>query len=234
MCGRFALTLPHDAVLDVLRAQPSPRLTERLGNLGPRWNVCPTTDIPVVLNHGGERLLAPLRWGFIPRWYKTPSGGPLLINARSETIAAKPAFRSACRERRCLIPATGFYEWREEDGRKQPFRIRPAAGPPEGSLFAFAGVWETWRAPDGGRIPACAIVTGPGAFALAHNVRAREEVEPLLSRLVAAGGALLRPADAPPHGGFRGYVADPDGHAWEIAWNPAWPIDTEGRTAFAS
>ena len=77
-------------------------------------------------------------------------------------------------------------------------------------------------------------LAAPGAFALAHNVRAREEVEPLLSRLVEAGGTLLRAADAPPHGGFRGYVADPDGHAWEIAWNPAWPIDAEGRTAFAS
>lgn len=74
---------------------------------------------------------------------------------------------------------------------------------------------------------------GPGAVALAHNVAARGEVAPLMARLVAAGGSLLRAADEPPHGGFRGYVADPDGHAWEIAWNPHWPIDPEGRVRFA-
>jgi len=75
---------------------------------------------------------------------------------------------------------------------------------------------------------------GPAAFALGHNVASREAVEPAMARLVAAGGHVLRPADAPPHGGFRGYVADPDGHAWEIAWNPAWPIDAEGHVRFGT
>ena len=73
----------------------------------------------------------------------------------------------------------------------------------------------------------------PGAFALAHNVAAEAEVQPLLDRLAASGGTMLRPGDAPPHGGFRGYVADPDGHAWEIAHNPAWPISPEGYVTFA-
>ena len=72
----------------------------------------------------------------------------------------------------------------------------------------------------------------PGAVSLAHNVTGQEAVQPLLDQLVAAGGSLLRPADAPPHGGFRGYVADPDGHAWEIAWNPSWPIDAVGHVTF--
>lgn len=72
----------------------------------------------------------------------------------------------------------------------------------------------------------------PAAFSLAHNVRERQEVEPILRRLVDAGGTLLRPADEPPHGGFRGYVADPDDHAWEIAWNPAWTIDANGLVTF--
>ncbi|SLN56343.1 VOC family protein [Oceanibacterium hippocampi] len=72
----------------------------------------------------------------------------------------------------------------------------------------------------------------PGAFALAHNVPSQPDVGPLMDRLAAAGGAILRPADAPPHGGFRGYVADPDGHAWEIAWNPAWSIGEDGRVTF--
>lgn len=75
---------------------------------------------------------------------------------------------------------------------------------------------------------------GPGAFALAHNVAAEGDVQPLLDRLAAAGGRMLRKGDAPPHGGFRGYVADPDDHAWEIAHNPAWPIDAEGHVRFAA
>lgn len=72
----------------------------------------------------------------------------------------------------------------------------------------------------------------PGAFALAHNVAAKEDVQPVLDRLAAAGGRILRPADAPPHGGFRGYVADPDDHAWEIAWNPSWAIAEDGSVTF--
>ncbi len=75
-------------------------------------------------------------------------------------------------------------------------------------------------------------LAGPGAFALAHNVNSQNAVQTLLDQLVAAGGALLRSGDAPSHGGFRGYVADPDDHAWEIAWNPAWPIDDQGHVAF--
>ena len=75
-------------------------------------------------------------------------------------------------------------------------------------------------------------VAGSGAYALAHNVPSQAEVQALIERLVAAGGERLRDGDAPPHGGFRGYVADPDGHAWEVAWNPAWPIDAEGRVTF--
>ncbi len=91
-------------------------------------------------------------------------------------------------------------------------------------LFDHAALEEDMRRPG---------LVRPGAFALARNVRTRQEVEPLLTALAGAGGTLLRPADAPPHGGFRGYVADPDDHAWEIAWNPAWPMDEEGRVAFA-
>ncbi|MDR7102520.1 VOC family protein [Croceicoccus sp. BE223] len=90
------------------------------------------------------------------------------------------------------------------------------------------GIWDRAALAEDMQRPDAA----PGAVALAHNVATQDAVIPLLDRLVAAGGTLLRPADAPPHGGFRGYVADPDGHAWEIAWNPAWPIDDAGHVTF--
>lgn len=93
------------------------------------------------------------------------------------------------------------------------------------------GTWLADNLEEDMRRPAGA---GPGAIALAHNVGSQAEVQPLLDRLAAAGGRMLRPADAPPHGGFRGYVADPDGYAWEIAHNPAWPIDAEGHVRFAT
>ena len=168
MCGRFALTTPIDAVADLFGAVLDPRLREALGNLGPRWNICPTTPVAAVVSGDDGRRLVPLRWGFVPRWYKTPSDGPLLINARAETIAEKPAFRAAARARRCLIPADGFYEWKREGRAKQPYWVHPA----EGGLAAFAGVWEVWRGPEGGEIAACAIVTceaGPPISAVHHR-----------------------------------------------------------------
>jgi catechol 2,3-dioxygenase-like lactoylglutathione lyase family enzyme len=91
------------------------------------------------------------------------------------------------------------------------------------------GLWPTLDLEEDMQRPGLAR---PGAFALAHNVAAKEDVQPVLDRLAAAGGRILRPADAPPHGGFRGYVADPDDHAWEIAWNPSWAIAEDGRITF--
>lgn len=91
------------------------------------------------------------------------------------------------------------------------------------------GLWPTSDLEDDMQRPG---LVRPGAFALAHNVAAKEDVQPVLDRLAAAGGRILRPADAPPHGGFRGYVADPDDHAWEIAWNPSWAIAEDGRITF--
>jgi putative SOS response-associated peptidase YedK len=150
MCGRFAITLPDDAMAALFDAIPGndlPRI--------PNYNVCPTNQIHTVTSDDGHRRLRPMRWGFIPHWYKSPTDGPLLINARAETIAEKPAFRAACRERRCLIPASGFYEWtKDADGKRLPWYIHPS----EGEILAFAGVWQVW---DKGEEPltTCAIVT---------------------------------------------------------------------------
>ena len=95
-----------------------------------------------------------MRWGFLPHWYKAPNGGPLLINARSETIAEKPAFRAAARERRCIIPASGFYEWTRDGDIRLPWYIHRADGAP----LAFAGVWQDWER-DGEAYRSCAVVT---------------------------------------------------------------------------
>ncbi len=150
MCGRFAITLPDDAMAQLFRAAPANDLPPV-----PNYNVCPTNRVHVVVAGDGGRRLAAMRWGFIPHWYKTPSGGPLLINARAETIAEKPAFRAACRERRCLVPATGFYEWtKDADGARLPWYIHRGDNQP----IAFAGVWQDWER-EGERLTTCAIVT---------------------------------------------------------------------------
>lgn len=150
MCGRFAITLPTDAMAQLFATRPSNDLSQV-----PNYNVCPTTQIHVIHTPEDQRQLVSMRWGFIPHWYKQPNGGPLLINARAETIAEKPAFRAACRERRCIIVASGFYEWtRKEDGEKLPWYIFRQDGAP----LAFAGVWQDWER-DGEGLRTCAVVT---------------------------------------------------------------------------
>lgn len=157
MCGRFAITLPIDAMARLFDAVPGNDVPDAA-----RYNVCPTTPIAVCTATGGERRLRAMRWGFVPHWYKTPTDGPLLINARSETIAEKPAFRAACRERRCLIPADGFFEWTREKGQVPlPWFIRRADGAP----LVFGGIWQTWEREGQERLATCAVVTcpaGPG------------------------------------------------------------------------
>ncbi len=150
MCGRFALTLPDDAVAQLFAAAPANALPA-----APCYNICPTRPVAAVVSHAGARRLGPMRWGFLPDWYTHESDGPLLINARAETLAHKPAFAEAARDRRCLIPASGFYEWtKDADGARQPWFIRPA----HGGLLAFAGMWQVWQRA-GRRHVSCAIVT---------------------------------------------------------------------------
>jgi putative SOS response-associated peptidase YedK len=153
MCGRYSLaTTP-----DVLRALfDVAEFDERL--VPPRYNIAPTQPIAVVREGAQGRELHPVRWGFIPGWARKPDEMPLMINARAEGIADKASFRNAVRRRRCLVPASGFYEWqaRPKGGRgaKTPYWIRPR----DGGLIAFAGVWETWAGADG-EIDTAAIVT---------------------------------------------------------------------------
>jgi putative SOS response-associated peptidase YedK len=156
MCGRFAVTLPPEAMARLFAAAPDNDLPP-----GPNYNVCPTNRIAAVrAGEAGRRLVA-MRWGFVPHWYKAANDGPMLINARADTIAEKPAFREACRERRCLIPVTGFYEWfRENPKEPLPWFIHRADGAP----LVLAGIWQDWRQGDE-QMSTCAVVTteaGPG------------------------------------------------------------------------
>ena len=139
MCGRFALHASAEVVALQFGLDATP-------SLSPHFNIAPGAE--VLLLRGGGAALA--RWGLVPSWARDPATGAKMINARAETISQKPAFRDAYRRRRCLIPASGFYEWRSEGGRKQPYYVFPAAG----ELFAFAGIWE--RRAD---LESCAIVT---------------------------------------------------------------------------
>ena len=150
MCGRLAVTLPTEAMAQLFTASPANNLPAV-----PNFNVCPTDQVHVVRANDGSRALVSMRWGFVPRWYKELNGGPLLINARAETIAEKPAFRDACRERRCLIPASGFYEWTKgAEGTRYPWYITRVDGGP----IVLAGIWQEWEH-DGARISTCAVVT---------------------------------------------------------------------------
>ncbi len=219
MCGRLAITLPNDAMAQLFAAQPANDLPTV-----PNFNVCPTTQVHVVRGTQTGRSLIPMRWGFLPHWYKSPTDGPLLINARAETIAEKPAFRAACRERRCIVVASGFYEWtKTEDGTRLPWYIYRQDTAP----IAFAAIWQSWGKDDA--IPTCAVVTtaanedlkgihhrmplilepdswalwlgeqGKGAARLMHpgaqGVLAFHRVDPRVNSNRASGPELIEPFD---------------------------------------
>ncbi|WP_417685257.1 SOS response-associated peptidase [Roseibium sp.] len=148
MCGRFTLEATPEDVRALCRYLEQP-------NFPPRYNIAPTQPIATVRNEHGGRHFALVRWGLIPSWVKDPANFTLLINARSETAATKPSFRNPMKHHRCLIPASGFYEWCRTPEGKQPFYMTPA----DGGLMAFAGLWETWSDPDGGDMDTGAILT---------------------------------------------------------------------------
>jgi putative SOS response-associated peptidase YedK len=147
----MAITLPHDAMSQMFAAAPANDLPDV-----PNYNVCPTDQVAAITSTDGARHYRPMRWGFIPHWYKKANGGPLLINARAETIAEKPAFKAACRTRRCIIPASGFYEWtRLDDGTKLPWYIQRS----DTASIAFGAIWQDWTDDEGVVGATVAIVT---------------------------------------------------------------------------
>lgn len=150
MCGRFTLTLDPG---DLQEAYPGLVVP---GGLTPRYNIAPTQPVAVIPNIGEYRLDYYV-WGLIPSWAKDPEIGSRMINARSETLAEKPAFRNSYRRKRCLVLADGFYEWKQLEGgkAKQPVYIYMKSRQP----FAFAGLWDLWHAPDGSEVRSCTIIT---------------------------------------------------------------------------
>ena len=149
MCGRFSLgaTIRVGQLFDLPDWPETP----------PRYNIAPSQEVPAVIQNRetGGRELRLFRWGLVPSWAKDPAIGSRMINARSETAATKPAFRTSLRDRRCLILADGFYEWKREGSRKQPYYIRLR----DGELFAFAGLWDRWAPADDQPLHTCTIVT---------------------------------------------------------------------------
>jgi putative SOS response-associated peptidase YedK len=166
MCGRFTIANPDVGQIAEQFALPNvPQVT-----FEPRYNVAPTQAVAVVFNDAeSKNHLDFMFWGLIPSWSKDATAASKMINARAETVAEKPAFRSALSKRRCLIIADGFYEWKAETGStKQPMRITLK----DGALFGFAGLYERWTEPNSGEmIPTCTIITTipNGLMAPIHN-----------------------------------------------------------------
>jgi putative SOS response-associated peptidase YedK len=197
VCGRYRLSRRKQLVeeyFDSVSDEPE---------WSPRYNVAPTQPVPVILQHPKEpvRKLSLMRWGLIPSWAKDPSGSASMINARAETAATKPAFRDALKSRRCLIPADGFYEWARAGKIKQPYCFEVN----EGELFAFVGVWDRWKDPNGQWIKSCSILTTtPNAVTAAVLNRMPVILDQDAYELwldpgmqnVAALSELLKPCDA--------------------------------------
>lgn len=194
MCGRYTL-------VDLEPLWERFEVPRSALGLTPRYNAAPTQTLPVVVDAGAGRELRLMRWGLIPAWSKDESMGHKLINARAETAAEKPSFRQALARRRCLVPASGFYEWQAGPGGKQPYYITVAGG-----LFAMAGLWESWRGaegPHGGPLETFTILTvEPNALmARLHNrmpaILPREAEAAWLDPGLSAAEAAAIPAPYP-------------------------------------
>ncbi len=193
MCGRYTITSPLQAILDMFAVDPVER-----PNLQPRYNLAPTQAAPVVrCAEDGTRTLSLLRWGLIPHWAKDAKIGVRMINARSETVATTPAFRDSYRKRRCLVVADGFFEWQREGRIRKPLLISRS----DGGLMAFAGLWSRWRDPQGQDLATFTILTTEANSLMAqiHDrmpVILRPEAYGAWLDPAGDGDAVLRPIEA--------------------------------------
>lgn len=191
MCGRFAFYSPSEATAALFGAGAAVTVE-------PRYNIAPTLDVAAVRQVADSaREFVTFRWGLVPYWAKDSSIGNRLINARAESVAEKPAYRSAYRERRCLVLADGFYEWRAGAHGKTPYYISLASG----GACAFAGLWENWRDRESGEVlQTCAIVTTAAQAFIAelHHRTPVVLVPETAGRWLAGDGALLAEVTANP------------------------------------
>lgn len=158
MCGRYATTLPPEMLLELFKLLGEVIYPER-------YNVAPTQPILAIWEQEGRREGHLARWGFVPHWVKDPRTFPLLVNARAESMAEKPAFRDALRHHRCVVPVSGYYEWHTgADKKKQPYYITLADDAP----MALAGLWSTWSGPDGEEVDTAALITVPAGPDVTH------------------------------------------------------------------
>ena len=189
MCGRFTQKYTWSELVELYRLTQSPQ------NLRPSYNVCPTDPISVIILGDEGLFLMPMRWQLIPRWWKKPLKAlPATFNARAETIAEKPMFRDAFKRNRCLIPASGYFEWQTTADGKQPYYITPR----NGSVLTIAGLWEDWHDTVNDEITSCTMIITK-ANSLVSTIHDRmpvilepDSIAPWLSG--SAGTELLRPA----------------------------------------
>ena len=151
MCGRYRLSRRKQIVAEYFDSVPGEE------DWNPHYNIAPTQSVPVIRQNPKKpiRELSLMRWGLIPSWAEDSSVAAQMINARSETASVKPAFRDSLKSRRCLIPADGFYEWRKTGRAKQPYCFQVE----KGKLFAFAGIWDHWKEPNGNWLETCSVLT---------------------------------------------------------------------------
>jgi putative SOS response-associated peptidase YedK len=161
MCGRYVLIAEPQQVQREFDLSSTP-------TLAPRYNIAPTQPVAIITNEKPDELTI-VKWGLVPSWSKDPKVGSKMINARSDTAHEKPSFRSAFKRRRCLIPVSGFYEWKTSDDSKQPHYIFVK----DKDVFSFAGLWEVWHGPDGEQLWTCSILT----------TDANEKIEDLHNRM---------------------------------------------------
>ncbi len=197
MCGRYRLSRRKQLVEEYFASASGEE------DWSPRYNIAPTQPVPVIRQNPKEpvRELSLVRWGLIPSWAKDSTAAAKMINARSETAGTKPAFSDALKSRRCLIPADGFYEWQETRKAKQPYCFEVG----EGELFAFAGIWDRWKAASGKTVETCSILTtSPNAVTSAVHDRIPVILDPdgydlwldPGMRDVSVASELLKPCDA--------------------------------------
>jgi len=151
MCGRYSLTVDKKKLLGEFGFQ-----AEHLKSFAPRYNIAPSQPVLALTTQEAKPKLELCHWGLIPSWAKDPAIGARMINARKETVAEKPSFRSPFKNRRCLVLADGFYEWKQEGSAKIPYYIHLKSGAP----FGFAGLWSHWQNKDGSELLSCTIITG--------------------------------------------------------------------------